>query len=153
MSAAMVKMGVYGALLVSLRLLPAGPAWWGLLLLAFGAVSAVYGILQASVTSDLKRLLAYSTTENVGLMFLALGTGAAAQVGRGRRAGRLRASRPVCCWSPAMPRSRARCSSRPARCCMAPVSATWTGWAGSAPGCRSPPWRSGSAPSARPRCP
>jgi hydrogenase-4 component B len=74
MSAAMVKMGVYGALLVCLRLLPAGPAWWGLLLLAFGAVSAVYGILQASVTSDLKRLLAYSTTENVGLMFLALGT-------------------------------------------------------------------------------
>jgi formate hydrogenlyase subunit 3/multisubunit Na+/H+ antiporter MnhD subunit len=54
--------------------LPAGPSWWGLLLLAFGAVSAVYGILQASVTSDLKRLLAYSTTENVGLMFLALGT-------------------------------------------------------------------------------
>jgi formate hydrogenlyase subunit 3/multisubunit Na+/H+ antiporter MnhD subunit len=74
MSAAMVKLGVYGALLVSLRLLPAGPAWWGLLLLGFGAVSAVYGILQASVTSDLKRLLAYSTTENVGLMFLALGT-------------------------------------------------------------------------------
>ena len=74
MSAAMVKMGVYGALLVCLRLLPTGPAWWGLLLLAFGAVSAVYGILQASVTSDLKRLLAYSTTENVGLMFLALGT-------------------------------------------------------------------------------
>jgi len=75
MSAAMVKMGVYGVLLVSLHLLPAGPGWWGLLLLAFGAVSAVYGILQASVTSDLKRLLAYSTTENVGLMFLALGTG------------------------------------------------------------------------------
>jgi len=75
MSAAMVKMGVYGVLLVSLRLLPDGPGWWGLLLLAFGALSAVYGILQASVTSDLKRLLAYSTTENVGLMFLALGTG------------------------------------------------------------------------------
>ena len=74
MSAAMVKMGVYGAMLVALRLLPAGPGWWGLLLIAFGAVSAVYGILQASVTSDLKRLLAYSTTENVGLMFLALGT-------------------------------------------------------------------------------
>ena len=75
MSAAMVKMGVYGVLLIALRILPDGPGWWGLLLLAFGAVSAVYGILQASVTSDLKRLLAYSTTENVGLMFLALGTG------------------------------------------------------------------------------
>ena len=75
MSAAMVKMGVYGALLVSLRLLPDGPRWWGLLLIALGAVSAVYGILQASVASDLKRMLAYSTSENVGLMFLALGTG------------------------------------------------------------------------------
>lgn len=74
MSAAMVKMGVYGAMLVGLQLLPGGPGWWGMLLLGLGAVSAVYGILQASVTSDLKRLLAYSTTENVGLMFLALGT-------------------------------------------------------------------------------
>ncbi len=74
MSAAMVKMGVYGALLVTLRLLPDGPAWWGLAVLAPGALSATYGILQASVTSDLKRLLAFSTTENVGLMFLALGT-------------------------------------------------------------------------------
>jgi len=75
MSAAMVKMGVYGALLLSIRLLPGGPAWWGLLLIALGAVSALYGILQASVASDLKRMLAYSTSENVGLMFLALGTG------------------------------------------------------------------------------
>ncbi len=74
MSAAMVAMGVYGALLVTVRLLPGGPAWWGLVLLALGSVSALYGILQASVTSDVKRLLAYSTTENVGLMFVALGT-------------------------------------------------------------------------------
>ena len=74
MSAAMVKLGVYGVLLVSVKLLAGGPGWWGLLLLALGAVSAVYGILQASVASDLKRLLAYSTTENVGLMFLAVGT-------------------------------------------------------------------------------
>lgn len=73
MSAAMVKMGVYGALLVCLRLLPGGPAWWAVLLVGLGAVSALYGILQASVASDLKRLLAYSTTENVGLIFLALG--------------------------------------------------------------------------------
>lgn len=75
MSAAMVKMGVYGVLLVGIELLPGGPSWWGLVLIALGAVSAVYGILHASVTSDLKRLLAYSTTENTGLMFLAAGTG------------------------------------------------------------------------------
>ncbi|MHB1172848.1 MAG: proton-conducting transporter transmembrane domain-containing protein [Lacisediminihabitans sp.] len=73
MSAAMVKMGVYGALLVCVRLLPAGPSWWGVVLLILGGVSAVYGILQASVASDVKKLLAYSTTENVGLIFLAIG--------------------------------------------------------------------------------
>ena len=72
MSAAMVKMGVYGVLLVALRLLPAGPRWWAVLLLVLGTASALYGILQASVSSDLKRLLAYSTTENVGLMVTAV---------------------------------------------------------------------------------
>jgi formate hydrogenlyase subunit 3/multisubunit Na+/H+ antiporter MnhD subunit len=75
MSAAMVKMGVYGALLVTLLLLPGGPSWWGATLLGLGAASAVYGVIHASAASDLKRLLAYSTTENVGLMFLALGAG------------------------------------------------------------------------------
>ena len=41
--------------------------------LVIGGVSAVYGVLQASVATDLKRLLAYSTTENMGLIALALG--------------------------------------------------------------------------------
>ena len=72
MSAAMVKMGVYGMLLVVVRLLPSGPRWWAVVLVVLGGVSALYGILQASVASDLKRLLAYSTTENVGLAVTAL---------------------------------------------------------------------------------
>lgn len=75
MSAAMVKMGVYGILLVTLRLLPQGPTWWAVVLVVLGAVSALYGILQASVQSDLKRLLAYSTTENIGLITTAIGVG------------------------------------------------------------------------------
>lgn len=75
MSAAMVKMGVYGIMLVTLRLLPDGPRWWAVLLVALGAGSALYGILQASVQPDLKRLLAYSTTENVGLITTAIGVG------------------------------------------------------------------------------
>ncbi|TFD05332.1 hydrogenase 4 subunit B [Cryobacterium sinapicolor] len=73
MSGAMVNIGVYGALLVVVRLLPDGPAWWGVLIMALGGVSALYGILQASVASNLKVLLAYSTTENMGLVFLGLG--------------------------------------------------------------------------------
>ncbi|MFV0457271.1 MAG: proton-conducting transporter membrane subunit [Actinomycetales bacterium] len=72
MSAAMVKLGVYGVLLTTTVLLPAGPPWWALLVLALGLASALYGILQASVASDLKRLLAYSTSENVGLILTAI---------------------------------------------------------------------------------
>ncbi len=75
MSAAMVKMGIYGLMLVTLRLVPGGPRWWSILLVVLGAGSALYGILQASVQADLKKLLAYSTTENVGLISTALGVG------------------------------------------------------------------------------
>ncbi|MGB8391122.1 proton-conducting transporter membrane subunit, partial [Mycobacterium sp.] len=73
MSAAMVNMGVYGICRIDLQLLGPGPRWWGLTLMAVGAVSALYGVVQASVATDLKRLLAYSTTENLGLITLALG--------------------------------------------------------------------------------
>lgn len=75
MSAAMVNMGIYGIVRVDLVVLGPGPRWWGLLLVIAGAVSAVYGVLQASVATDLKRLLAYSTTENMGLITTALGAG------------------------------------------------------------------------------
>ncbi|MGE2692840.1 proton-conducting transporter membrane subunit [Mycolicibacterium pulveris] len=73
MSAAMVSLGIYGLVRIDLQLLGPGPRWWALTLLAVGAVSALYGVLQASVATDLKRLLAYSTTENMGLITLALG--------------------------------------------------------------------------------
>jgi len=43
----MVAMGVYGMVLVCVRVLPDGPAWWGVALVTLGAVSALYGILQA----------------------------------------------------------------------------------------------------------
>ena len=79
MSAAMVNMGVYGIIRIDLEILGQGdasPHWWGLTLMIFGAVSAVFGVLQASVATDLKRLLAYSTTENMGLITLALGASA-----------------------------------------------------------------------------
>lgn len=75
MSAAMVALGIYGLIRMGFDLLGGGPRWWGLLVLTIGAVSALFGVLQASVATDLKRLLAYSTTENVGLM--AIGIGAA----------------------------------------------------------------------------
>ncbi len=79
MSAAMVNMGIYGIIRIDLEILGQGqpiPHWWGLTLMIFGAISAVFGVLQASVATDLKRLLAYSTTENMGLITLALGAAA-----------------------------------------------------------------------------
>lgn len=73
MSAAMVNLGVYGLVRIGFDLLGGGPAWWWLLVMAMGGLSAVYGILQAAMASDLKRLLAYSTSENMGLVVLGVG--------------------------------------------------------------------------------
>ncbi|MET8761909.1 proton-conducting transporter membrane subunit [Lentzea sp. NPDC004782] len=73
MSAAMVNLGVYGLVRVGADLLGGGAAWWWLLVLGLGAVSAVYGILQAALSSDLKRLLGQSTTENMGLVLVGVG--------------------------------------------------------------------------------
>jgi len=88
MSAAMVKLGVYGIVRVGFDLLGGGPRWWWLLLGALGAVSALYGILQAAVATDLKRLLAFSTSENVGLILLGLAAaGVWAGAGEGAVAG------------------------------------------------------------------
>lgn len=94
MSAALVKLGVFGVLLVVVRLLPGGPAWEGVALMLVGGVSALFGVLQASVATDLKRLLAFSTTENVGVMFLAVG---AASLLASRGAGLAAATAAVAC--------------------------------------------------------
>ena len=76
MSGVMIKLGVYGLLRVGLDLLGGGPAWWGALLIVLGALSAVLGILYALMENDLKRLLAYSSVENIGLVFIGIGAGA-----------------------------------------------------------------------------
>ena len=68
-----MHLGVYGLVRVGIDLLGGGVAWWWLLVLALGTVSAVYGILQAAMSSDLKRLLGQSTTENMGLVLVGVG--------------------------------------------------------------------------------
>ncbi len=73
MSAAMVNLGVYGIIRVGDGLLGGGPAWWWLLVMALGTLSALFGSLHSATSTDLKRLLAYSTTDNVGLMLLGVG--------------------------------------------------------------------------------
>jgi formate hydrogenlyase subunit 3/multisubunit Na+/H+ antiporter MnhD subunit len=74
MSGVVVKTGIYGILRVT-GLFDAPPASWGVTLLAAGAVSAVLGVAFALAQHDLKRLLAYHTVENVGI--IALGAGLA----------------------------------------------------------------------------
>ncbi len=74
MSGAMSKLGVYGLLRV-LLLMGGVEEWWGWLLVVAGAVSGVLGILSALGQSDLKRLLAYSSIENMGIIFMGLGLG------------------------------------------------------------------------------
>ncbi len=75
MSGVMIKLGVYGVLLFGLRLLGGGPAWWGGLVLVLGAVSALLGVLYALMEHDLKRLLAYHSIENIGIIFIGVGAG------------------------------------------------------------------------------
>jgi hydrogenase-4 component B len=75
MSGVMIKMGVYGLLRVGLDLLGGGPAWWGGVVLAAGAASALLGVLYALMEHDLKRLLAYHSVENIGIIFIGLGAG------------------------------------------------------------------------------
>ena len=73
MSGLMLKVGVYGLLRVSLDLLHVGPWWWGLLTLGLGLGTALYGAIFAAVQTDMKRLLAYSSIENIGLIFAGVG--------------------------------------------------------------------------------
>ena len=74
MSGAMLKVGIYG-LLRTFTFLPAVPTWAGAVVLAFGLFSAVYAVLLALAQHDLKRLLAFSSIENVGIIFTGLGIG------------------------------------------------------------------------------
>ncbi|BCH35265.1 hydrogenase 4 subunit B [Mesorhizobium sp. L-8-10] len=73
MSGVMTKVAIYAFIRVVFDLVGPLPWWSGMLILAFGGASAVLGVLQAIMQDDLKRLLAYSTIENIGIIFVGLG--------------------------------------------------------------------------------
>ena len=73
MSGVMLKTAVYGVLRVSFDLLAAPQWWWGVAALGVGLFSAVYGVVFAAAQTDMKRLLAWSSIENVGIIFAGLG--------------------------------------------------------------------------------
>ncbi len=72
MSGVVIKMGIYGLVRVT-GLMAAPPLAWGLAILALGAVAAFFGVVFALAQHDLKRLLAFHSIENVGIILLGLG--------------------------------------------------------------------------------
>src|SRR6516162_303706 len=73
MSGVMLKTAVYGLLRVAFDLLSAPQWWWGLVALTVGLFTALYGVVFAATQTDMKRLLAYSSIENIGIIFTGLG--------------------------------------------------------------------------------
>jgi hydrogenase-4 component B len=73
MSGVMLNTAIYGLLRVSFDLLQLRLWWWGGVLLAAGLATALFGVVFAAVQTDMKRLLAYSSIENMGLLFVGMG--------------------------------------------------------------------------------
>ncbi len=73
MSGVMLKTAIYGLLRVTFDLLNIQLGWWGTLALALGLITALYGVIFAAVQSDMKRLLAWSSIENIGILLAAFG--------------------------------------------------------------------------------
>ena len=72
MSGVIIKMGIYGIARIT-SLIPHPPVEWGAILLGLGAISGVLGIVFAASQRDLKRLLAYSSIENIGIILMGIG--------------------------------------------------------------------------------
>jgi hydrogenase-4 component B len=75
MSGVMKKTAIYGILRICVDLMGVQVWWWGFTLLAFGAFSAILGAFYALAEKDIKRLLAYSSVENVGIILMGAGAG------------------------------------------------------------------------------
>lgn len=76
MSGVMIKTAIYGLLRVTFDFLDGQtPWWWGFTVLTAGAVSALLGVMYALMEHDLKRLLAYHSVENIGIICLGIGAG------------------------------------------------------------------------------
>ena len=74
MSGAMIKTGIYGLIRLGVDVVGGCPGWLGLLIIGVGALSAVMGVLYALMQHDIKRLLAYHSIENVGIILIGLGS-------------------------------------------------------------------------------
>ncbi len=73
LSGVMLKTAIYGLLRVTFDLLPVQIWWWGVVALVLGLLTALFGVMFAAVQSDMKRLLAYSSIENIGIIVAGVG--------------------------------------------------------------------------------
>ncbi len=73
MSGVLIKTGIYGMARVFFEFLGEPPMWWGVTVLTVGTMSAVLGVLYALMQHDLKRLLAYHSIENIGIILMGFG--------------------------------------------------------------------------------
>jgi len=73
MSAVMLKTAIYGLLRIAFDLLNAQLWWWGIVALTLGLATALFGVIFAAVQADMKRLLAYSSIENIGVIVAGIG--------------------------------------------------------------------------------
>lgn len=74
MSGVMIKTGIYGILRFVFDFLSPFPSWWGMFIVFIGITTTVLGTIFASSEIDLKRILAYSSIENIGIILLSIGT-------------------------------------------------------------------------------
>jgi hydrogenase-4 component B len=73
MSGVMTKVAVYGFVRIAFDLLGSPAWWWSMVVLAVGGITAIMGVLYALMQHDLKRLLAFHTVENIGIIYIGLG--------------------------------------------------------------------------------
>jgi hydrogenase-4 component B len=73
MSGVMIKTAIFMLIRISFDFLGASQSWWGYIVLTVGTISAILGILYAVVEQDMKRMLAFSSIENIGIILIGLG--------------------------------------------------------------------------------
>ena len=73
MSGVMTKVAIYGFVRIVMDLLGSPQWWWAIVVIVVGAITAVLGVLNALMEKDIKRILAYSTVENIGIVFIGVG--------------------------------------------------------------------------------
>lgn len=74
MSGVMIKTGIYMFIRLFMDIMAGGPVWWGITMLVIGSISSLLGVLYALTEHDIKKLLAYHSIENIGIILLGLGS-------------------------------------------------------------------------------